>query len=316
MRNKISLLIKIVISGLFLFIVLKKIDISSLGKVIKSCYLPVALLGIIFTLLISFLLSLRWFILMKGEFGKEIHYWDIWKFTMIGLFFNNFLPTGAGGDIAKVYYVVRGKERKLSLGSSVVVDRFIGAVSVMTMGIIASFLSEKIEERIKIFILILFLFLLFLLLFLSNRKIASFLYSPVRRVIPLRFRQKLETLYNIFFSYFSKGKILIAAFGVSFLLQIISILSQYLMAISLFWKEDFPLNINLFFIYIPLIWVATLIPSLGGLGIREFSYVFFFSPYMGKDKSFTLSLLVLLTLLLQSIIGAIIFFSSDLSSKE
>ena len=179
MRNKISLIVKVFISGVFLFIVLRKIEIASLGKTIKSCYLPLAIPGIILALLLSFLLSLRWFILIKGNFGKEINYWEIWKFTMIGLFFNNFLPTGAGGDIAKVYYVVKERERKLSLGSSVIVDRFIGAVSIITMGMVASFLSENVEEKVRIFLLIIFLFLLFFLFFLSNRKIASFFYSPL-----------------------------------------------------------------------------------------------------------------------------------------
>ncbi|RKY31860.1 MAG: hypothetical protein DRP67_01870 [Candidatus Omnitrophota bacterium] len=316
MRNKISLIVKVFISGVFLFIVLRKIEIASLGKTIKSCYLPVAIPGIILALLLSFLLSLRWFILIKGNFGKEINYWEIWKFTMIGLFFNNFLPTGAGGDIAKVYYVVKERERKLSLGSSVIVDRFIGAVSIITIGMVASFLSENVEEKVRIFLLIIFLFLLFFLFFLSNRKIASFFYSPLRRIVPKRLQEKIQLLYNAFSDYFLKRKFLISALAISFFLQIISIFSQYLMAISILWKEKIHLNINLFFIYIPLIWVATLLPSLGGLGIREFSYVFFFSSYMGKDKSFALSILVLLTIILQSIIGAIIFFTSDISSRR
>lgn len=316
MRNKISLIVKVFISGVFLFIVLRKIEIASLGKTIKSCYLPLAISGIILALLLSFLLSLRWFILIKGNFGKEINYWEIWKFTMIGLFFNNFLPTGAGGDIAKVYYVVKERERKLSLGSSVIVDRFIGAVSIITMGMVASFLSENVEEKVRIFLLIIFLFLLFFLFFLSNRKIASFFYSPLRRIVPKRLQEKIQLLYNAFSDYFLKRKFLISALAISFFLQIISIFSQYLMAISILWKEKIHLNINLFFIYIPLIWVATLLPSLGGLGIREFSYVFFFSSYMGKDKSFALSILVLLTIILQSIIGAIIFFTSDISSRR
>ncbi|MCK9267038.1 hypothetical protein M0P98_09280, partial [bacterium] len=63
---------------------------------------------------------------------------------------------------------------------------------------------------------------------------------------------------------------------------------------------------KIFFTYIPLIWTSTMIPSLGGLGVREFTYVYFFSNYLGKENSGALSILILLGILIQSIIGGII----------
>jgi len=104
--------------------------------------------------------------------------------------------------------------------------------------------------------------------------------------------------------------------GISFVLQSISIFTQYLMGLSLFHNSFFSPNLKIFFIYVPIIWVATLIPSLGGLGIREFSYVFFFTPYFGKDKSFALSILVLFSVIIQSFIGAIIFFTLNTSKNK
>ena len=228
---------------------------------------------------------------------------------MVGLFFNIFLPTGAGGDIAKIFYLVKNEEKKLLLGSSVIVDRFIGALTVITMGVIAVFFKKNLDRRIYFSIAGLFIFTCFLFIFLSSRKTASFFYNGIKKILPEKFREKLKILYNVFFKYFSVRKNILLVIGISFILQIFSIFSQYLMAISFYWKSVFPANLNIFFIYIPLIWVATTIPSLGGLGIREFSYVFFFSGSFGKENSFALSLLVLLSILINSFIGAIIFFT-------
>ena len=99
-----------------------------------------------------------------------------------------------------------------------------------------------------------------------------------------------------------------SAIGVCITLQALSIIAQYIMAVALF-KGVPPIGPGIFFLYIPLIWVAALVPSLGGLGVREFSYVLLFSASMGKEKSFALALLVLFSLILQAFIGAIIFFT-------
>jgi len=79
------------------------------------------------------------------------------------------------------------------------------------------------------------------------------------------------------------------------------------MATALFPGASCPAGPGLFFLYIPLIWASSLIPSIGGLGVREFSYVFFFTPSLGRQKAVALSLLVLTSIVLQSCAGAIVF---------
>jgi uncharacterized membrane protein YbhN (UPF0104 family) len=78
------------------------------------------------------------------------------------------------------------------------------------------------------------------------------------------------------------------------------------MSLAILWNRSAPPSLSMFFIYIPLIWTATLVPSLGGLGIREFSYVYFFSSSMGKENAFGLSIVFLISVIIQSAIGAVI----------
>ncbi len=306
-KKTLQLLLRVIVSATFLFLVFRKIDFRMLYVTVRGCYLPLAVVSIAIAVLLSFLLSARWLVLLKGQTNSgRIRFLSIWKLTMIGQLFNNFLPTGAGGDIAKVFYLVRGEENKLLLGSSVLIDRFIGALTVITMGVLAALFTATIPLGIRYLLSLILLFLLFILVFFSNRKIASPLYSGVRRIFPGRMKETMENTYNVFNRYFSARRWLLAALGLSFLMQSISIFTNYLMTMSLLWGKSSMPGINLFFIYIPLIWASTMVPSLGGLGIREFTYVYFFSGAMGKENAFALSAMFLISVLIQSIIGAFI----------
>lgn len=307
-KNRLlKILIRGFVSIFFLYLVFRKIDFHLLYNTLKECYLPLAILSLLITVILSFPLALRWYILLKGQVKEDrIRYINIWKLNMIGMFFNNFLPTGAGGDIAKVFYLVRGEENKLLLGSSVIIDRFIGALTVITMGVVAGLLAEDVPVKVKYFLLFLILFLLFVFIFFSYRAFASFFYSKVKKFIPKKLKEILENTYTAFNKYFSTRKYLFYGLIVSFFLQSISILNNYFMSLSILWNRSAAPSLSMFFIYIPLIWTATLVPSLGGLGIREFTYVYFFSSSMGKENAFALSIIFLLSIIIQSVIGAVI----------
>jgi len=306
-NNLFKILIRGCVSIFFLYLVFRKIDFRILYPTLKECYLPLAILSLLIAVILSFPLALRWYILLKGQVKENrIRYINIWKLNMIGMLFNNFLPTGAGGDIAKVFYLVRGEDNKLLLGSSVIIDRFIGALTVITMGVVAGLLAQDVPVKVKYFLLFLILFLLFVFIFFSYRTFASFFYSRVKRFIPKRLKETLENTYTVFNRYFSARRYLFYGLLVSFFLQSISIFNNYLMSLAILWNRSAPPSLSMFFIYIPLIWTATLVPSLGGLGIREFSYVYFFSSSMGKENAFGLSIVFLISVIIQSAIGAVI----------
>ncbi len=317
MKKSLQLFIKAAVSLGFLYLVIRNVDFQLLYETLKECDIPIASAAVLIAVTLSFPMTLRWLILLKSQRNSgTLRYMDMWKLTMIGMLFNNFLPTGSGGDIAKVFYLVKGTENKLALGSSVLIDRFIGALTVITMGVAAGLVTPSIPQRTKCVLALFLAILLLILLFFSNRKIASFFYAGTGRFIPERMKRTLKNTYAAFNGYFSARKSISCALIVSFLLQGAAVSNNYLMSMSLLRGQPVP-NLGLFFIYIPLIWTSTMIPSLGGLGIREFTYVYFFSSYMGKENAFALSVLFLLTVIVQSAIGAVILiFLKAPSSKK
>jgi len=316
MKRMLAPALKIIISSGFLFLVLKKVDLKFLLTIFKSADLSLLFLAYLLILSLTLFLACRWYLLLQAVRENYIFpFFLIWQMTMVGLFFNIFLPTGAGGDLAKVFFLVRNQEKKLLLGSSVLVDRFIGTLTVLTMALIAILLTPGLDRRVTFLVLIFFIFCCLAFMLLSSEKLAV-RFSFLLRIFPSSLRKRWKHIYRAGFLYCSQRRIFIPAVGVSFLLQIVSIGAQYLMAKSLFPPATFGVSLRIFFIYVPLIWAATVIPSLGGLGVREYSYVFFFSRYLGSQTSLALSLLVLASVLLQSTAGGIVFLLMKLPAAR
>ena len=305
-KNIIFSSIKVLISFLFIYLIIRKVNFKEVIEIIKNANLLLLIFAYLLILIDNYFLALRFKYILEIYFKRRISNFFIFKLTMIGLFFNNFLPTSAGGDIVKIFYIVKDEEKKFLSGISIIIDRYIGALTVMIMGAI-SIIFYKGNKKIEDLILIFLFFLIFSFFFFSIRKIAQFCYSPFKKFIPEILNKKLLNLYDSIHFYFTENKkFFYFAIFISFSLQIISIFSQYLLSISILKKR---LEILPFFIYIPLIWVSTLIPSIGGLGVREFSYIFLFSDFIGSNNAYALSILVLLSVILNGIIGGIIFLT-------
>jgi uncharacterized membrane protein YbhN (UPF0104 family) len=71
--------------------------------------------------------------------GFRLDAWPALVLMTTGLFFGLFLPGGAGGDIAKVYYSVAGQKRgtRTELATAVLLDRAIGMWAMFAMPLLA-----------------------------------------------------------------------------------------------------------------------------------------------------------------------------------
>jgi len=106
--------------------------------------------------------------------------------------------------------------------------------------------------------------------------------------------------------YRKKKSLIFAVTGVSLAAQILYFSSVYLFARSL----ETDLRLTSVFLIMPIVSLVSMLPSLGGLGIRESALVLLFGPLVGTDNAFSLSILLLAALLITSLIGAIIYVSA------
>jgi len=71
--------------------------------------------------------------LVLGAMGIRVPFWRLAEQYLLGIFFNNFLPTMIGGDAARVYYLGR-QEGYATVATSILVDRGLGFLSMAAWG--------------------------------------------------------------------------------------------------------------------------------------------------------------------------------------
>ena len=79
------------------------------------------------------LTSFRWNILLR-IFNFRYTLWETLKLSLIGTFFNTFMPGAVGGDIIKTYYIYaeeKDKKSKILASFSVLLDRAVGLATLI-----------------------------------------------------------------------------------------------------------------------------------------------------------------------------------------
>ncbi|MFH1996261.1 MAG: lysylphosphatidylglycerol synthase domain-containing protein [Candidatus Omnitrophota bacterium] len=140
-----------------------------------------------------------------------------------------------------------------------------------------------------------------LLCMLINRSFAkkfSFLLFFLKPV-----REKLTKLYDAIHRYRHNKKVAVQSVAISILSQVLYFSSICALAKGI----GTPIAIRQVFLRMPIVCAIGLVPSIGGLGVREGAIVLLFQPLVGKEAAFALSILALVLLMTAGIIGGIIY---------
>ena len=102
----------------------KMIDFHSVGSfLLRPTNLVVALFFFSFSVLC---VTARWYLLAKAQ-GLSFSFKSMVEITMIGYFFNTFMPGAVGGDVVKAWYVAGEEPKKKTRAIfTVLLDRVIG----------------------------------------------------------------------------------------------------------------------------------------------------------------------------------------------
>lgn len=107
-----------------------ELGIITLIKLAKPLLLWMAILIFPVTFLIT---SFRWHELLKAA---DIHLGQarVFVLTMVGAFYNTFMPGSTGGDVLKAYYASKHTEHRTRAVMSVIIDRVIGLIALVILG--------------------------------------------------------------------------------------------------------------------------------------------------------------------------------------
>ena len=90
--------------------------------------------------IVEFIAGVRWQLLLRVQ-GIHLSWPRVFMLLMIGIFFNFFVPGGTGGDVVKVFYLLKETPgRRAPALLSVLVDRIIGLFSLIALaGVLIAF---------------------------------------------------------------------------------------------------------------------------------------------------------------------------------
>jgi uncharacterized protein (TIRG00374 family) len=119
-------------------------------------------MGVLAYVVVEIAAAFRWHVLLKVQ-KIRLSLPRLSGLFFIGMFYNQFLPGGTGGDIMKSYYLLKETpDKKAGALLAVVFDRFIGLVALVAItatliGLRYDFLSQKPETRSLLWLLLIIL---------------------------------------------------------------------------------------------------------------------------------------------------------------
>lgn len=295
-------IIKIIITIFLFFLIFKKIPIGDVKLNLISSNKLYLLFVFLSFFLYYFFFSLRWCYLLNSA-GIKISKGRSYVIIIISFFFNNFLPSAVGQDFVRSAYVSK-IEFSRALGVSLI-DRFLGFIGMLILGIFAAFnITFKIRV-ISIFYLFLILSLFLIFFILTNIKIGIGIKNKILGIKFLNLSDEMKKFYNVLKDYKDKKIIMLNGIILSIIIQIIITIINFFICKSL----GIDISFYNLIVLLPIITIFSLVPlTLNGLGLREFAYIYFFglAGISGKD-SLSISLIFFVISVFASLIGGIFF---------
>ncbi len=289
MRDRITFLLKLIVSlGLLAYLVLRIGGTERLLPLLSQARVRNVALAFLLYVTAVIVSSGKWFVLLRAQ-QVRIPFRSLLAYTFLGAFFNNFLPANVGGDVMRGYGLARHTRRTADAAVSVVMDRLVGLLAFLTAAALAgtfilltdsqgAFLQPGAMRNIRVLTGMAWLVeagLLFGGGLMLSRRVKRWLESGMTRVPFIRGLvppfHRLATAINAYRHAY--GTLMLGMF-ISWTVLFLTTLENWLLVGALS-----PGAVSFLYLLLlnPLIAFALLIPlSVGGLGIGQSAYVFFF----------------------------------------
>ena len=277
--------------------------------------MPFLIVSLLIGVWLNFLSSLKWWILLRAR-GVPASFTYIWALYYIGKFYNLFLPTSVGGDIARVYGLGTSTGQTVEAAASVIVDRFTGMITLFVLagvtlslgfappGLLVSSTGMIVAVATAVGLTWLFL----------GRSSAKALESMSARA---RFLQRVSSrmieVRSTILAY-GTSSIMVPAFCFSALFYFFSIINVWVSA--LVFADAVPLrDVS---IAVPTIMVVMNLPiSIGGIGLMELAYTQGFEAIrLGTVLGLSTALLMRAKTILDAVIGGGLHLLLGLSTRS
>lgn len=303
-KKIISLLLKILVSISILVFLFRKTDMVQVFAIIRSMDILMFITVVFLYAVTQIVSTYRWSLFLPKA-GIDMPFLKLISLYYIGMFFNIFLPTAIGGDVVKSYYLYKSSGKGGNSLASVFLDRFTGFFAMVIIASVSLILGYKYVKDTYVPVFVIALASMFFLssLILWNKGLHNWALAIISRIKLFGINEKIESLYQSVMLYKGEPMVFLKAFGVSFVVQIASVVIFYLLSKGI----GMTVPIGYFFLFVPIAVSISMIPiSLSGLGLREGAFVYLFAKAGATDaQAISVSLAGFAAMVLLGLAGGI-----------
>jgi uncharacterized protein (TIRG00374 family) len=199
MKKRLGLVLSFLISIVFLYLALKKVDAREIGQSLLDADLSYFVITILLTFFTFFLRAIRWQILLNPL--KKLPLPLVYHATMIGFMCNYVLPARIG-EIIRAYLIgARGNISKSSALATIIIERVLDVFILSFFGvIILIFYPIPIwVKRIGITVTLLNISIFIILLGMQKKREVFFkLIEKVLKIFGEKIKERIKTLLSCF----------------------------------------------------------------------------------------------------------------------
>ncbi|MBI4216630.1 MAG: flippase-like domain-containing protein [Chloroflexi bacterium] len=296
--------LRIAVSGGLLYLLLSRVGFTSFWEEARQADLRWLVVGVLLVVLALVVSAYKWGLLLAAQ-GTPVSTPRLFVYYLVGLFFNNFLPSNIGGDVVRIHDVARHTGKGPEAAASVIGERLLASLGLGLMAVLGLALGYQVSGGFSGIVLG--------VLLISAALVAPFASARLRRAISLRLKlpgwlspgRRLEQVANSLATSFSQPRTVVWVVFWSLVFQLV--------LVCLNWAIFMSLGVNIppayYFLFTPIIMAIQIMPiSINGLGVREGAYVYFFGwAGVSAAQAIAGSLFFWALVGLVSLVGGVIF---------
>ena len=310
LRRKVLVFLRLTVGSGLLVWVLTRVELKEVGRLLVNASALALLLatGVQFLRLPAG--GLRWRMILQCH-GVAPSVGFLTRLNLVAAFFSQALPTAAGGDLIKGVLLNRAGVRPEQTVASILFDRASGIAAAFAMAGLAAFLVPFDGQPLRgVMALIGVVCISLPVIPLIARPLTAMLERVRSRCRSKAIASAAHTI-ELMLAYCGRWRFLFRILGVSLLFQVGGVLSVYALARAI--GAEAPLES--FFIFLPLVWVITMLPvSISGIGLRESAFVWLFAEVqgsMGRDEAVAVALLTWMLGIVTAAVGGLVYMRGN-----
>jgi uncharacterized protein (TIRG00374 family) len=270
--SKLSFIIKALLGSTLLALVIYWANPQKIYHSLLAANPGYLALAILFVLASFFLGIKRWQVLSR-TLGIEAKFSRYVVLHFLGLFFNNFIPSGVGGDFVKAHYLSDSNHQHRAY-LSVVLDRYVGLLVMLLVGSALAFWQPRDQFHFKLSLIIWAMLIAFICGFFAMLIFSDLLARLLNRYHKKVWADKILELNALTRGFLKSYYVVGVTFWLSIASQALSILAVYELSLAVGARAD----VASMFVIVPLVFLISVLPiSFGGLGTREAAFVYLLS---------------------------------------